>query len=70
MTEFNLSERIQTREIDDGEEETYSEEMIYKRDVKEFIRLLKDRIHNIYGQTFEDDFCAEILDSLLGDKLI
>jgi len=62
MDNFNLSEK-RSPEFMKG---VY---LYAELDVKEFIRLLKKRIHNIYGETFEEMFYEEILNPLLGDEL-
>lgn len=65
MTEFNLSEKIEM--YDTTDEPPFFEEAIKSKDVKEFIRLLKEKVI---------DWCEEYenlnieIDKLAGEKLI
>ena len=61
--EFNLSEKIQP-----GGNYDYSCKLFWKEDVKEFIRLLKERIKkSIISQ---QETAYSIIDKLAGEKLI
>ena len=67
MVEFNLSGKIRGKLLAKGQpKECAGELILYLRDVKEFIRLLKERITGTeyYGISVED------VDKLAGDKLI
>ncbi len=63
MMEFNLSKKDWNMSMLPGDEE---EHMYLQKDVKEFVRLLKDRFGG--GETGEVDI--EFIDKLAGEKLI
>ena len=62
--EFNLSER---RFVDGDDYNKYS---YYEENVKEFIRLLKEGIHDFNETELGDIGRNEFIDKLAGDKLI
>ena len=63
MMEFNLSKKDWNMSMLPGDEE---EHMYLQKDVKEFVRLLKDRFGG--GETGGVDI--EFIDKLAGEKLI
>ena len=70
MKEFNLSEKI-TKAKQMGEH--FWESMFFRKDVKEFIRRLKENVYKKHKCGFDCEFeeeVEEMIDKLAGDDLI
>ena len=58
--EFNLSEKVFRNE------NLVNEDILFKDDVKKFIKILKEKLTNFYGN---DNGWCKVIDTLAGEKL-
>jgi len=58
--EFNLSEKVFRNE------NLVNEDILFKDDVKKFIKILKEKLTNFYGK---DNGWCKVIDTLAGEKL-
>ena len=69
MTEFNLSEKILWHNKMGELMSLLPDDILLKKDVKEFIRLLKDSMEEQLADISDYNYIIEQIDKLVGEEL-